>query len=401
MGGLRFFFRSLLTALGSLCRQRAILVLLTVLCVCLPACLAPAAEQLFSRGVSFSGITLGITAPEGDPVPQLLEELLPQMQDISQYCQIKALESHEVEACLAREEVTAVLVLPQDFVQGVLYGENPDVELIVPADRPLESLLTLWVGQSAADLLSSVQSGIYAVLDLYMESPVEGLDYDKVVSQINLRYINWTLSRQDMFRTQEISVTGALPIGLHYGLGLLCFLALALSPVFFRLYAPAYLSSQQRFLTLGRKPAGFCLAAVVAGWLLLFAVFLPATWIAVGGNFSAIALSCALCSLFCAVFAGVCCLVTDSTGSCGILSSMLALLLLTVSGGILPPVMLPQFLRRMAAFSPITWMRSLLAVPAGYELQQNWSYLLIATVLWIPLLLWLYRRRLMQEVGRS
>ena len=112
MHTVRFFSRSVGTVLTKLCKQGILLILLTALIIGLPICIAPAAEQLLSQGVSFSGITLAITAPEGDPVPQLLEELLPGMEDISQYCQVKAMDRTEALESLERGDVTAVLALP-------------------------------------------------------------------------------------------------------------------------------------------------------------------------------------------------------------------------------------------------------------------------------------------------
>ena len=78
-------------------------------------------------------------------------------------------------------------------------------------DRPLESLLLLWVGQSASDILSAFQSGVYAVLDLYAQDPPPGLGRDQVVVDINLRYITLALDRTGFFRTEEVFATGALP----------------------------------------------------------------------------------------------------------------------------------------------------------------------------------------------
>ena len=80
---------------------------------------------------------------------------------------------------------------------------------------------------------------------------------------------------------------------------------------------------------------------------------------------------------------------------------LLSLLFLALSGGILPPVMLPKHLRAAMAYSPVTWLREMLAVPAGYDLQNSWLYLLIATAVFLILSLLLFRRRMMQEVARS
>ena len=65
------------------------------------------------------------------------------------------MEEHEALEALKNGEVTAVLALPENFIQGVMWGTNPNLRLIVSGDRPLESLLLLWVGQSASDILSA------------------------------------------------------------------------------------------------------------------------------------------------------------------------------------------------------------------------------------------------------
>ena len=79
---------------------------------------------------------------------------------------------------------------------------------------------------------------------------------------------------------------------------------------------------------------------------------------------------------------------------------MLSLLFLALSGGILPPVMLPRALREMMTLSPITWLRGLLAVPAGYTWSDGWIPLVASTALMLAVCLLLFRRRLIQEVQR-
>ena len=244
MKGLRYFEKLTALTMGKLCQQRWLLAGLVLLCLLLPLGAGRAAEVLLSRGVNFAGVTLAITAPEGDGVPQLLEQFMGEMEDIAQYCNIVALEEGAALEALSRGEVTAVLVLPERFIQGVMWGENPDLRLIVAGDRPLESLLLLWVGQSASDILSAFQSGVYAVLDLYQAAPPPGLTRDQVVVDINLRYISLATGRADMFQTELVTATQALPIPLHYALSLAAFFALAAAPVFLPLPGEEQLGEQ-------------------------------------------------------------------------------------------------------------------------------------------------------------
>ena len=74
----------------------------------------------------------------------------------------------------------------------------------------------------------------------------------------------------------------------------------------------------------------------------------------------------AVWAAFFAAWAAACALLTRSAAGCGGLSFLLALGMLAASGGIVPPVLLPETLRRMGNFSPVSWMRAAAAKPLGY-----------------------------------
>lgn len=399
MKSLLFWGKLTLVTLGKLCQRRLLLAGLALLCLLLPLCVGTAAEQVLSEGVSFSGITLAVTAPEGDPVPQLLEQYMPNMSDISQYCRFLAMDEESAREALDRGEVTAILVLPENFIQGVMYGTNPDLQLIVPEDRPLESLLTLWVAQSATDMLSSFQSGVYAVLELYTENPPAGLTRDEVMTGINLRYINWTLNRQDLFRTQTVSATDTLSVPVHYGLSLLAYLALSLAPLFTPIYDRACLAGRRRLRTVGRGSVTGYLASLTAGTIVLFPILAIAQFLLVGGALLVTLGTALSAALFCSAFGSLCCLLTERAGSCGALAFACSLVFLALGGGILPPVLLPQTLRSLMWLSPVTWLRELTALSGGRISMDPLSLAAMTAVglLLITLSALLYRRRSAQR----
>lgn len=394
MRGFLFWKNLIRLNLGRLCRQRGLLAGLALLCLLLPLCAGPAAEFVLSRGVSFSGVTMAITAPEGDPVPQMVEAVLPSMSDVSRYCQVRAMDYDRAMDALAQGDVHAVLVLPEGFVSGIMSGSNPDVSLYIPSDSPLEGLLLLWVGQSASDLLSAVQNGIYAVLDVYSTTQPEHLHYNDAVTQINLRYVNWTVNRQELFTVQPVAVTQQLPIGQHYALSLLCYLVLALTPFFAVLFDGQKLRLQRRFYAAGRGAVCFYLTALTACWLVIFLLLTAAQLLLIKNSFLQSIGAAALCALFCATFAGLCCLLTANTGSCGLVSFVCSLVFLATAGGIVPPALMPKTLRSLLDVSPISWMRNWMAGNASIQT----AMLLVGTALLmlLPGFL-LYRRRMLRE----
>lgn len=398
MNTIRFWGRSVLYAWKELCQRRWLLAELVLLCLVLPLCVGPAAQQLLSDGISFSAITLAVTAPEGDPIPGLLEQYMGNMRDIRQYCTFLAMDEAEAVAALEDGEVTAILALPENFIQGVMDGSNPDVQLVVPSDRPLESLLTLWVGQGAADILSSFQAGVYAVLDLYEASAPDGLSWNQAMTDINLRYIQWTLNRQNLFALRQVSATQTLPVQLHYQLSMLAYLGLCLAPVFSGLYASRRLTARRRLRCLGRGSLlGYLgdLTACTAVIFLLAAV--PMALLAREAILSALG-AAAVFALFCAVFGSLCCLVTASAAGCGGLAFAIALAALGAAGGILPPVMLPQTLRELGWLSPVSWLRAVAALPAGYPAENRTLIAAAAAALAMAgLSAILYHRRVMYQ----
>ena len=394
MSCLRLFKTAFGLTMRRLCRQIPLLAGLVLLSGALSVLAGRTAAGALSDGVAFSGITLAVTAPAGDDTPALLERYLGQMSDIRQYCQVEAMAEDAALSALSEGRVTAVLSLPEAFIQKVQGGENPPVELIVDGNRPTESLLTMWVGQSAADLLSAVQGAVYAVLDAYDQHPPGQLSRDQVVTEINLRFVRWTLNRQDLFTLEEISPTGSLPAAPHYTLSVLCWLLLALAPVFSWNYQGAWPGGYRRLTWLGRSVLTGLAASLVACGTLLWAAVWPLLAFGVGVPPLA-GLGIALVwAAFLAACAAGCALAVKSAAGCAQLSLLLSLGALFLSGGVIPTALLPGVLRTLIWVSPITWMRAMAAQALGYG-GGGWSGLLLlaATAALVLAETALYRRR--------
>ena len=389
------FFKSTLYALGKLCRQSVLLVLLAVLCVSAPLLLGDAVEEMFSQGVAFEGITLALTCGEEDENLHLVRQFLNSMEDMSRYVTFVSMEQSQAMEALEQGEVTAVLYVPWEFVKGIMYGENPDIIVYVNEDQPLEGLLLYWVGQSAADMLASTQSGIYAVLDSYNANPPEGLSWTEAMEQINLIYISWTLNRQSVFQTVPLSAAGEIPVSVHYPLCLLAWLALSLAPMFCGLFESGRLVSRRRLRALGYHDGFSCLSDVAACCILLFALTVVPLARVEGASVLGAVGAAVVYAGFCGSFGCLCCLITGNSARCGALSFLFSLAALALAGGIIPPVMMPQTLRNLQWLSPVTWLRDAAAVSVGCPADGlSVVCLLIAAAAMTGGNLYLYRQRM-------
>lgn len=401
MGSIAYFKKLTELILGRLCRQSGLLLAgLAALCAALPLLAGTAAESALSDGVSFSGVVLAVTGPEGDALPSQLERYMNGMEDISQYCRIEAMSRGAARTALDAGRVTAVLDFPDQFIKSVQLGENPPVKVVVDGARPLESLLTLWVGQSAADLLAAAQAGIYAVLDRYDAAPPPDLPRDRVVTEINLKYVLWTLNRREIFIQKRLLPTDALPIALHYELSLLAFLALSTAPIFSWICQRPWLYGLRRLRYAVRSPLWAYAAGLLSVWLIMIPFLFAAVKLLFSLPVSAALLTAVSWAGFFAVYASACALLTRTAAGCGGLGFFLSLGALALSGGIVPPVLLPDAVRSLGNASPITWMRALAASSLGYNTFPHPALaLLLAAALLCALSALLYARRASQREG--
>lgn len=401
MDTVRFFKTCIVLTLGKFRRQLWLLVGLALLCLLLPLGAGRAGRYLLSQGADVERITLAIASPEGDDTAVLLEQYMGGMEDIAQYCRIVAMEQTDALDALASGTATAVLELPEQFVQRVMWGENPDLRLIVSGERPLESLLLLWVGQGASDILSAFQSGIYAVLDLYDENPPAGLSREQVVRDINLRYIVLSLNRSEFFREEQVSATGFMPVFLHYAISLLTYFCMAAAPIFMPLYTGGWLSFQRRLRCAGRSCGPGFASGVTAGALALLVLLLPSLLAMDRKNPLALAGVAVIMAVYCSLFAALCCLATASTAGCGAAAFSVSLLCLFAAGGVVPPALLPGAVRRLSGFSPVTWLRQLAAWPMGYPVSpETWVCLAFSAAAMAVAAFILYRRRADREEAK-
>lgn len=265
------------------------------------------------------------------------------LRDIAAYCSFIPAEMDEAMDKLQRGEVTAVLELPEDFVGSILRGENSPARVHVDENRPVESLLTIYAGQCAADMLSAAQGGIYTVLDALKEAG----EYDEAdVLDINMEYIKFTLSRGDMYEPEMVSAAGAVPVGEHYRSSLMMWLLLTSGVIYYPIVSRKHSPWKNRLRAAGITGTEWAFGAIAP--VLLVQTGLAFALCAFAGNFDpACAMALAAFSAGTAAFVGT---ISTNEPFCGGGVLILAAAISFFSGGIVPPVLLPAYIRNSLLF---------------------------------------------------
>lgn len=354
-------------ALYRLRGQAALLALLLVLALLLPVGAGALLASALSPEGGFAGLTVAL-ADEGageDGATRRLTAALISFSGTEGYCQWVAMEPDEARAALEAGEVTAVLLLPEGFLDSVLSGENLPVTLLTSRARPLESWLVQWLGQSVSRMLAAAQAGIYTVSERYHAAGVTKPGEEEMLLQVNLAYLGWVSGREELYDSVTVSATGTLSVTHHYALSVLAYLPLLAAPLLYPAFGGDELAAwHRRRRAVGLSPASGALGAVAASAALL----LPLVWLplaALGGGLDGL-LPAALTAWTAVAYCGLCAVLARSAGAAGLMAFLPATLALVLAGGVLPPALLPRGLREMVSLCPLTWARETLAAALDY-----------------------------------
>lgn len=395
--------RAFLLALRRLRRQTGLLAVLLAAAVLLAVGTGPVLDELLSGEESIAVMNLGIAGgEEEDELTRRLVSAVTMAADVSEYCSFTAMTEEEGRAALEEGKLTALLLLPDGFVDSVLTGENKPVTLLTDGRLPLESWLIGRLGESVSRMLAAAQAGIYTVIDEYDEAGLTDPARIDMIMEVNLEYIGWVTSRNEIYAGVTVSTTGgSLPVKEHYLFSVIAYLPLLCAALVW----PAFggkdlLGWYRRLKSAGVLPgAGAAGGILASGLVLLPLVLLPL--LLLGGEGLPMLGSALLTALAAAAFCACCCSLTSSAGGAALLSFLLGTVMLVLTGGILPAALLPKGLRLGGEWMPLGWMRDVLSAAQGWTVSGlTAGKLALTTLLLTCLAAWLFEKRVMGEEGR-
>lgn len=112
-------------------------------------------------------------------------------------------------------QLMAVIVIPENTVDGIIHGKNDPMQVIFPENSGFEAILLKEIADSAATLLSSSQAGIYSIRDFYNSHDASS-HRKEAMNRMNLKYIQFAATGMNMFDSKEVTATGQIPLMTYY-----------------------------------------------------------------------------------------------------------------------------------------------------------------------------------------
>lgn len=228
-------------------------------------------------------VKIGIAGSMEDEMVQMGLRTFESFDDTKYSLELLQLEETEAASALSRGEISAYVVVPEDFAQQALRGNIMPVRFVTTAETT--DIVTLFKNEILdliTDILVTSQKGTYGIGDALRDQGYGDLAGEHI-NKISLKYLAMALSRTDGVVVEELGIQNALPTSAYYVCSLLIFFLLLSGLPFAGLYCKKNRSLSallhSRGVSDGAQVGGEFLALAL-GLLALVGAVLCGLWVA-------------------------------------------------------------------------------------------------------------------------
>lgn len=161
-------------------------------------------------------IRIGIVAQEKEPYLNWIIDAVKQAKSAKYTCElIRSDDEEDANRQLQNGELTAVLVIPENYIYSLIEGDtNPVIIRFGKGQTGITSFLVRLLGDAVADVMLHTQAGIYAMDKYYNEKQLSGMEVSEAL--LNIQYLQQALTREKLFTVEETEGMSTLQSGKHY-----------------------------------------------------------------------------------------------------------------------------------------------------------------------------------------
>lgn len=230
-----------------------------------------------NTGSKKTKINIGIVGDTSDTYLGVGIEALKEFDSSKYSIEFQELGEEKAKKKLINHEISGYIKIPDDFIRGIMYGENVPVEYYILDDNTgFETAIINEIANMVSDWVLGSQSSIYAMIDLKEDFPEERPDkkINKSVVNMNIVYIDSVIGRSKTFSSQFIGVADSLTMEGYYICGIILFFLLIWGISCNKLLEKNRLGMEKLFEARGIKASWQCLCEYLAYLLCTVVTFL-------------------------------------------------------------------------------------------------------------------------------
>lgn len=330
-------------------------------------------------------VSIGISVPENEKTGKLFAKYVSSVESFTSLCDFEYLSEEEGLDKLEKNDLQAVIIIPDHFFDDVNNGLNPVTNLYLNRADSTQTELFYTLVKCGISLLQTSESGVYAALNVRKNYEIE-MNGEHLGDVLAMDYLKVILVREDTFEEEFVSLYGDFTIKEYYiGTGVLLFLLfIALTYKF--LYDPNTRDMEDKLKICGLSGFRLQILKIVVEAIGIFVfgfIIYMIFWLycLISGS-SLISFSISYIAVLLLVSFGIAS-ITDvlfSIISSGYFSFFFYFLMGFFGGLFLPVGLMPDFVGKMQIIFPIRfWFQGLCNGLYGFEIKDS----IIAISVWI------------------
>ena len=318
------------------------------------------AEKLFFDPNKYGQVPVGLVMPLDSDRNKFGLKLVQDMQSFREAMDIRQYDTEEAgKAALDASEITALILIPDDFVDAIYRNENKPIRIIFRENNTLEEHIINDLMLSSANMLGTSQAASMSVKALGESVGVDPELTAKVIDSLESYYFTYIIGRESLFTKKSFDSLAGLSLKEQlagsYGLLVLSFLCFILT-AFYQGKHPAY---QIRQKCAGVSRLGIGISEWISTVVLLYAAFLLVffgfTIAKLGPKPTALIMILPVLMIL-----GLFILLLSYSVHSPVYSNLAILvsivLLMYLAGGLIPADFLPKFLQDLCKWNPVSWL---------------------------------------------
>lgn len=314
------------------------------------------------RDKTFQKINIAYYLPESETVnyEEMALTMLNDLASIKEVTSLIRVDSPEKGySMINNNEAMFFILVPDDFVLGILDGTNPTLDIILQDNSDISSYIANELFLSYAKYLGIAQAGVYSALDIMRLYKIEEGEMTRIQNNVNLTYLDRSLNKDNYISTSSVTDENNYSLLQHY-MAVAVVLSLFFISFVIMPLLQGYNNGIKSMLSCNKINTLHILSSkIIYCFFALYIAYLPC-YLSISiyfGKINPVGVVKAIPTLFiiALIVSVVSSLCSDNfTGNLCIL--VLALIIVYIGGGILPTALLPASIQRLSSYMPGKYM---------------------------------------------
>lgn len=224
---------------------------------------------------SISLIRIGVVDKDQSTYSRMLIDYFSNNESFSKYASLIKDDEDVIDKMFMNGELTAYLIIPDNFVNDLIYVEQTKIEGKVSAEDTTTAIIIKNILDSYATYISSVQINAMGLYDIMGQSNMEQELIDQTNNEISIDLIMTALSRTDFFDFHELEEIPSMPIIIYYFWAILSIIILFVGMIpGFRLLREKNSGTLDRLRVVGNSIYSYILSLLIIYTTLFSGIFI-------------------------------------------------------------------------------------------------------------------------------